>query len=183
MLRHSGLVLPVPMGLVRMGPLVAVSLSRHHGAQFADDVEPVDVKMLIDTGAQRTAIEKSISTKLGLFPIRYNQMIGFSQIPETFPVFFLDVSIALSEGQRTYTATYPMECVGTADSPQNDGISGILGRDFLLHMKLSYDGMKGTFELVPCSRTVADEDGIAATIKRADNIRLKRKNVKKRRGW
>ena len=72
--RHSGRVEPVPMGLVHIGPVVEVKL-RPPAVQRASQVQhngifpEATIKLLVDTGAQRTVIEQVVLESLGLTPI------------------------------------------------------------------------------------------------------------------
>jgi hypothetical protein len=153
--RHIGFVNPVPWGLVQQGPLVQVTLGLH-----PDDFQRVVAEggtpksfqhaLMVDTGAQATSVENKIPEALGLVPIRFARMMGVSGKPEDYPVYRMSVGIGMGD-DRTGTvlpAVFVADVVGTPSPPAPLSHVGLLGRDFLRHVQLLYDGPKGRFELV-----------------------------------
>lgn len=102
---------------------------------------------MIDTGAQKTVVEKKLAEQLGLVPIRFQPMVGVSQKPELCPVYLMSVSIGMSDGTNTGFAAFETEVIGMASPPRPQGHQGLLGRDFLRHMRFVYNGPTGTFEV------------------------------------
>ena len=96
-------------------------------------------------------IEKRIAAQLGLTPIRFEPMIGVSQKPEMCPVYLMSVNIFVGDdgGPATKAVTFGAEVIGMSSPPKPQQHAGLLGRDFLSHMKLVYDGPHGAFELIP----------------------------------
>jgi len=105
--------------------------------------------MMIDTGAQSTIVEKQIATQLGLKPIRFAPMIGVSQKPELCPVYLMSITILVSGDGMEGSVTFNNEVVGMSSPVRPQPHVGLLGRDFLSHMTLVYEGPKGSFELIP----------------------------------
>ena len=91
-MRHRGKVLPIPDGLVGVGPLVSVIITPDPKLKNflnlpSNQVPFTSVKLMVDTGAQRTCIEDNILRQLGLIPINYTYLIGVNQEPELHPVY------------------------------------------------------------------------------------------------
>ncbi len=106
--------------------------------------------LMVDTGAQCTCIEDAVAKGLGLIPIRFAQMMGVSGKAEEYPVYRMSITIGMSEdgtgapGQAVFSA----DVVGTPSPPKPLTHVGLLGRDFLQHVKLVYDGPAGAFDLI-----------------------------------
>lgn len=149
MLSHKGVVSPAPTGIITLGPLVAVELAPHPSVPSAGIVSPIPVKMMVDTGAQRTVIEKRLASQLGVAPIRFQQMVGVSQQPELCPVYVVSVTLRVGDNLQHAEVTFVAEVIGMSSPPTPQEHVGLLGRDFLRHFRFTYDGPRGEFELVP----------------------------------
>jgi hypothetical protein len=77
-------------------------------------------------------------------------MMGVSYKPEDYPVYRMSVTIGMSEDGRTggFQATFITNVVGTPSPKDPLGYAGLLGRDFLRFVRLTYDGPKAEYELV-----------------------------------
>lgn len=155
MLKHIGRSQPVPVGLVKSGPLMNVRLSYHPAAEPALPQAPVPARMMIDTGAERTLVEKRIAEQLGLAPIRFDDIIGVSQKAEPHPVYLMSVSFTVADERRKAGVMFAAEIVGMKSPPTPQPHVGLLGRDFLMRMRFNYDGPQGCFELIPDRSVVA----------------------------
>ena len=152
--RHSGRVLPVPMGLVQIGPVVEVKLRppaiQREFLLRRDGVSPeVTIKLLVDTGAQRTVIEQVVLESLGLTPVSMVPIVGVSQVPEDRPLFYAAIAIGMGiPGKDAGEAVFEREVVGVGSPQRPNAHQGLLGRDFLRFVDFHYHGNNGTFEIV-----------------------------------
>jgi len=143
------------LGLRQSGPLVMVDLLPHPAAQRAlaaagRPARPRRATMLVDTGAQGTMVEYHVAEALGVRAVRHEQVIGVSQKPEQCPVYPLQIEIALNHGPGGPRAwRCALDTFGMAASKMDSDLVGFLGRDFLAHFRLVYDGRGGTVELFP----------------------------------
>jgi len=148
-----------PAGLAIHGPIANVILSRpdHLTAkdesngeqpQQPDQSAQIQVRMLVDTGATKTVIDRGIAESLGLEPIRYEEMIGVSHVPEDCPVYLLCVSLPLSDGAKKTLFRFTAEMVGMSTPPTSRPFNGLLGRDFLSHLQLDYRGKEGYCDII-----------------------------------
>jgi len=144
---QSGAVLRDP--LILHGPIANVALSRPVSSQEEmQQASWIQIKMLIDTGAYKTVIDRGVAEALGLEPIRFETMTGISHVPEECPVFLLSVKIGLTDGSRVGEILFTSEMVGMNTPPSPRPFNGLLGRDFLRHVRLSYDGPSGYCDIV-----------------------------------
>lgn len=191
-MKHIGKVNPVPFGLVQAGPLIQVKLQPSR--PFADaiianggEVRSVSVKLMIDTGAQKTVIEDVIAQQLGLNPIRYELITGVSQVPHECPVYRVDINIAMSKNPNVAGIKPPdggvifsADIVGVPSPNRSTEHKGLLGRDFLRYVKLIYNGPDGSFEVIDAiNRNKADQSAKDAAEKKKDQARIRRKLAKK----
>lgn len=154
--RHRGNVTPVPFGLIHKGPLVRVTLGPHPDdakatADAGGNPKTMVHYLMVDTGAQPTVVENVIAQALGLIPIRYVQVMGVSGKPEDCPLYRMSITIGMVEdGSRgtVLPAQFVANVAGVASPPRPLTHVGLLGRDFLSHVRLLYDGPKGSFELI-----------------------------------
>jgi hypothetical protein len=146
--RHRGNVTPVPHGLIFKGPLVRVTFGPHPDdakATAAAGGTPKTMvhRLMVDTGAQ--------STVVGLIPIRYVRIMGVSGKPEECPLYRMSITIGMEEdgsGGTVLPAQFVANVAGVASPPKPLTHVGLLGRDFLSHVRLLYDGPKGEFEII-----------------------------------
>jgi hypothetical protein len=138
-----------PDALVALGPLAQVILTPPltHASQFDQATNKVTVQLMVDTGAQRTVIDRAIADQLGLRPIRFEQMVGVSNIPEDCPVYLMSVSIGVGDGVATRLVSFTSEFIGMSTPAVARPHSGLLGRDFLRFMRVVYDGAGGWVEI------------------------------------
>lgn len=150
-MKHAGKVVPVPLGLVKAGPLVQVSLSPH--PSIADTlrargrpVPQLSVKMMVDTGAELTVVERRLADDLGLVPVRFIPMIGVSQKPELSPVYRMSLTLRMSDALGSAVdLRFSTDMVGMPSPPQPAEHRGLIGRDFLMHVRFVYHGPTGDF--------------------------------------
>ncbi len=135
--------------MILHGPIANVALSRPGTTpEEIQQAASIQVKMLIDTGAYKTVIDRGIAEALGLEPIRFEEMSGISHVPEECPVFLLSVAIGLTDGSRTSTLIFTSEMIGMTTPPTPRPFNGLLGRDFLRHVRLDYDGQAGHCDII-----------------------------------
>ena len=146
-LRHGGLVGNPPTGMQLIGPIIAVSISAM-GAQGAPaaGARRLPARLMIDTGAQLTVINDDVLQNLGINPVRFIKVTGVSQQPEDRPVYFVNIHLGMSDSAgRVHEMTFSSQVVGGSPPVTPQQHVGLLGRDFLQHARLIYDGPKGTF--------------------------------------
>ena len=152
-MKHFGRVKPVPNGLINTGPCVAVILSPGEVSAQAllangKTVPAVSALLMIDTGAQLTCIDQALATGMGLRPMRFSPVVGVSGVANDFPVYRMGITIAMADASGTQMQIcYSADVVGMPTPSQHSQHRGLLGRDFLRHFKLIYDGSRGEFEL------------------------------------
>lgn len=154
--RHRGQVSPAPGGLVALGPLVQVWFSPHRLDQellaaAGTDWEAFPAKMMVDTGAELTLVEDVVPGTLGLTPIRFQEVEGIGGRVDA-PVYRLQIAIkAADNAGHSGWMTFSSDVVAVPSPPtptEQRPHVGLLGRDFLQHIRLIYDGPSATFELV-----------------------------------
>lgn len=160
-----------PEDLQFVGPLVWVtwsvpeSLARRLREAGRAVPAPVLGRLLVDTGASATAISVEAAQELGLQQIDVGHTYGIHGLQEN-PIYevHLTVSIAGRGGESGVDADLrvsgirDMEAMfqklGVRTGEQDGGrLVGLLGRDFLRHTVLTYDGTYGvvTIKIVPGS--------------------------------
>jgi hypothetical protein len=137
---------------MRNGPLVAVQLGHEADYVGMEDRRPAafpNRRMLIDTGAAFTLIDQTIALELGFLPHRFQEVIGVDQQPTERPVFRLTIGLTMvDELGRGRFFRFAEDIVGMPPVVRDEGYVGLLGRDFLRHFDLIYDGPNGRFQLV-----------------------------------
>jgi hypothetical protein len=150
-MRYRGIVgdpsAPGPYGLAQHGPVVVVRIAPHPALGLS--IPPVDVKMMVDTGADMTCVHSDIPKAMGLTPVRYRPIVGVSGKPEQYPVYLMGVTISMSEEPSTPLThiTFQSQIVGMP-AMHKSSVQGLLGRDFLHGFQFIYDGPTGLFEIV-----------------------------------
>lgn len=152
-LRYYGRVLPPPIGLVGTGPIATMVVLRPAASSQSGDIGAWP--MMIDTGAQRTLLDKTVCQKLGIPPIRFDWIIGVSAKPELCPVYRMGLRFGMSTRFKGWDPTIRPEVEVTFEADVigmpvkgKQQHSGLLGRDFLARFDLEYHGPQGTYELV-----------------------------------
>jgi hypothetical protein len=138
-----------PDALIALGPLAQVTLTPPltHASQFDQVTNKAIVQLMVDTGAQRTVIDRAIADKLSLRPIRFEQMVGVSNIPEDCPVYLMSVSLVVGDGVAQRVVSFTSEFIGMSTPARPRPHSGLLGRDFLRFMRVVYDGAGGWVDI------------------------------------
>ena len=135
--------------LVHLGPIASVTLSRPVlRPEDIQEASSIQIKMLVDTGASKTVVDRGIAESLGLEPIRFEPMTGISHVAEECPIFLLSIAIGFVDGLRTTVMTFTSEMVGMSTPPTPRPFNGLLGRDFLRFVHLSYDGPAGHCDIL-----------------------------------
>lgn len=101
---------------------------------------------MIDTGARKTAIDKSLAAKLNLKPIRYDLVVGVSRQGQECPVYLLVLRLKVLLDGRKVEYSYPTEVLGVPSPRERESHDGFLGRDFLGSWQLVYDGPSAIVE-------------------------------------
>lgn len=139
-------------GLLQDGPLVEARLSppRIQAEQLSmkgKKAPSVAAKLMIDTGAAKTAINNTFAAKLNLVPIRYEQVVGVSQESQECPVYMLVLKLSVALGGKRMEYSCSTEALGIPSPRQGEPYDGFLGRDFLAFWRLTYDGPSGVIEM------------------------------------
>lgn len=152
--------------LVAIGPLFEVRLEPHPAVAAGLIASgrwpgPVVAKLMLDTGAETTVVEKRIAQGMGLTPVRFRPMVGVSQQPQMCPVYMMKIVLGVADeaSKKTASIEYHSEVVGMDSPPTARAHVGLLGRDFLHGMHVIYNGPKGRVEIIVSStvtRTLPD---------------------------
>ena len=120
------------------GPLVDVELRFEN--EEGELLPPVYGKALIDTGADRTAIEFASAEVAGAAPVGSLNAQGATSEATTLPMYAVTVGFP---GTNT-----SVNVIG-AGTPHltSQGIVALIGRDVLSQSHLTYDGPRGEFAL------------------------------------
>ena len=120
---------------------------------------PVAGHMLIDTGAAKTCIAEDVAIELGLKPIGKARTFGAHGQGEAnkyvahFSFSIKNKSSNLLIEREMITAAIPQLNEAYSVFSVRDGeddpvrLIGLLGRDFLQHTKLVYDGIRGSYSI------------------------------------
>lgn len=118
---------------------------------------PVEGYVLIDTGAVRTSIAQAAVDELGLESATWERAHGTGGDHQaTIYLAQLSLALASDEENDTYmSAVVPAMAVpglsGSLELREDDGepaqVIGLLGRDFLRNVVLTYDGPSGRFRI------------------------------------
>lgn len=146
--------MPPPSRLIEDGPLVRVTFSPHPLeiellAREGVAWQPVSHQMMVDTGAQLTVVEDAVPKFLSLVPIRFQPIAGVTGDLDC-PVYRLEIRIDVDDraGQRG-EMRFAADVVAVPPVPELARPHvGLLGRDFLQHVRFEYDGPRGTYALV-----------------------------------
>lgn len=137
---------PVPLLLLREGPNLPVQIEVPDALakQLADTGKPipppVSGKGLIDTGATFSAVDNATARKLELQPVRVTK-VGTASGEVEQPVYSLKLTlptarIVITDGN-----------VVGADLSGVGGVIVLIGRSFLQHVMMIYDGPSAEFSL------------------------------------
>ena len=156
----DGRRVPDPTALERHGPLVSVIVTPSAAvmkvlAESGKTAAQARVHLLIDTGAELTSIHDDVIQTLGVQPVRMQSIGGVSGKPEDYPVYRLMLHIGVTDGTRSTSLAVAADVVGMPPSSTHPDMRGLIGRDFLRHFRLVYDGPSGGFELVEEKITAA----------------------------
>ncbi len=110
-------------------------------------VPHLKIRLLVDTGAEKTVVERAIAQQLGIPPLRFTEVVGVSQQPDRCPVYRALLELPVRRAEGVATATLAVDVVATGAFSDRYPYHGFLGRDFLRTVLLQYDGSNGTFEL------------------------------------
>jgi hypothetical protein len=110
-------------------------------------VPSVAAKLMLDTGAAKTAIDNTLAAELNLVPIRFEQVVGVSQESQECPVYLLVLRINVTLNGRKMEYSCSTEALGIPSPRQGEPYSGFIGRDFLASWRLTYDGPSGVVEM------------------------------------
>jgi len=107
---------------------------------------PVEGTALIDTGATRSAIDSSVVWALGLVPKTTVNIVGSTGVQDQdgFAVRFVFPDFPYIPGQ---ILQFDPEIVTASPTLALCGLTALLGRDFLTHMILIYDGKAGRYTI------------------------------------
>lgn len=158
--------------LVSIGPLVPAKWSVPPA--YADRLvaagrlvpDPIAGQMLIDTGASTTCIALDVAGDLRLQQTGIGQTFGVGGLHEN-PKFSAQLTLALADGAAITQITVVTEAMGVPrlnepfqalNAKNPDGtparLVGLLGRDFLRHVSLRYNGPRAEVEFVVDLRTM-----------------------------
>jgi predicted aspartyl protease len=154
---------PTPEALIAIGPVIVAAwaipqaLAQALVAAGQAIPRPVEGLMLVDTGAQSTCISESAAQALGLQPIRLTKTYGAAGLHEN-KVYEAHLQIGIDDGKgvrsdfhiEMQTICIPQlheQMRGVKINNVERPLIGLLGRDFLRHTKLTYNGT-GSVEIL-----------------------------------
>ena len=138
--------LPARLALLQTGPCVQViiglaqSLAEQLVQQGHAVPQPVSGMALVDTGASTTCIDEALAQRLGLPAIDVVQMTSASHAGTEANVYPIQMEIVGSP----IRVNVP-RAIGANLAPQ--GIVALIGRDYLQHCTLFYNGFTGEITL------------------------------------
>ena len=138
--------LPARIALLQTGPCVQVvislaqSLSEQLVQQGHAVPQPASGMGLVDTGASTTCIDEALAQRLGLPVIDVVQMTSASHAGTEANVYPIQMEIVGSP----IIVNVP-RAIGANLAPQ--GIVALIGRDYLQHCTLFYNGLSGEITL------------------------------------
>lgn len=154
-----------PDDLVQLGPMVAAewsvpsALANANLALGRGVPAPARGIVLVDTGATKTSIDLEVAKQLGLKQIGFEYTYGAGGLHQ-LPVFEAHCAVSMEDGVGNTTVVQSdLMVAGIPDlqtSAAKRGLSrngspcplvGLLGRDFLRHTTMTYDGPKGRVEI------------------------------------
>lgn len=159
-----------PRDLVTIGPIIKATwsvpapLKRKLAAAGRPVPASISGRLLVDTGATSTCISSAVASELGLQVVDTRETYGAHGLQKTDIVLAtLTISISNDAGLQTLitrdqlvSAVPDLETLfqqmGVRDGNVDSGrLIGLLGRDFLRHAILTYNGPKGriTIEIDP----------------------------------
>ena len=138
--------------LAEVGPVVAARLrldddAFHLLAAHGTDAPPVDVQLLVDTGASHSFIERRVAQQLRLQrkrlePVRMANHQEFRC--ETYDAVLM---LPLEGHGGPRMAPLPIRLLGIPTPQTEMPYQGLLGRDFLSRFGFAYHGPDGRFAL------------------------------------
>ena len=137
--------IPPPIALREGGPCIQVtigvaqSIAEQLLQQGTPIPQPVPGRALIDTGASRTCIDDTLAQQLGLPPIDVVTTSSASHASTQQNVYPVQIEVVGSNIKVNVNA------IGAALAAQ--GIAVLIGRDFLQHCTLFYNGITGQITL------------------------------------
>jgi hypothetical protein len=155
---------PTPEMLITGGPIAMATWRVPQALEMALQKAgrpvppPIHGGLLIDTGATRTCIADDAAKDLGLTPIGLRTTFGASgpgQLAVYQALLLLSITDPITGDQVTVgsemQATAIVQLNHAGHNVERNGVPlrivGLLGRDFLRHTKLTYDGAAGTVEV------------------------------------
>jgi hypothetical protein len=176
-----------PSGLIVEGPLVNVTFRPHPAdiellASEGVAWEPIAHKMMIDTGAQLTVVEDAVPSFLHLVPIRFQGIAGVTGDLDC-PVYRLAIVIAVDDGRRNPSEMqFSADVVAVPPVPElGRPHVGLLGRDFLSHVRFEYDGPRGEYRIIRDAPAGASPATLRDVAARKDRRRRERDARRKNR--
>ncbi len=110
--------------------------------------EPVKARFLIDTGADRTLVRHDIAEAAGLKLIDENKPIQGVGVDSSGRVYMGSIRFVL-QSKRVDGMKHNIEIateIMSAELPSNK-LDGLIGRDVLQHVEMSYSGPTGRFQM------------------------------------
>lgn len=111
-------------------------------------VAPIGLTFLVDTGAERTTVNDQVFRSLGIdkYPSSQTRLVGVTSkgVPSVADVFDVQLEIVNYKSGGNFVVD-PLAV--TSWPLLNAGIEGLIGRDILNQVTLTYDGRNRRFEI------------------------------------
>jgi predicted aspartyl protease len=142
--------------LVERGALFNVTLLPHPlvARDMAGQGTPIitaNIALLLDTGADRTVVERQVAERMGLTPIRYAEMAGVNQQIDLYPVYLMTIRLGVTGSGKEGILDFNAEIIGMPSPQTPQPHAGLLGRDFLRGFYSTYNGGSGIADLTVLS--------------------------------
>ena len=150
-----------PADLVALGPIIngywMIPTAKEAALRDAGAAIPPPAvgQLLIDTGASTSCITQEVAAQLGLKPVGVSKSFG-AHGQRNALVYRARIGLAVLENNERFVMEIEKPVLEVVDLQKSTPPSatyrgsplnyvGLLGRDFLAHVKLTYDGPRGQF--------------------------------------
>jgi hypothetical protein len=137
----------VPIGVdgpvIDLGIWIARAMAHALGARGQAVPRPQTIRVLIDTGADRTAIHPHALALIASFASGTILVRRPGSTTAARRVKLYDVRVAFGGAMVSPTPGHWIELESAAVVPADPSVLALIGRDMLAHCRFVYDGLKG----------------------------------------
>ena len=161
-----------PADLVVLGPIINGywMIPNSKEAALSDTgklvPQPVVGQLLIDTGARTSCISQEVADQLGMVPVSVAKSFG-AHGQRNALIYLARIGLAVLENNERFVMEIEKPVLSVVDLQKSAppgatyrgsplSFVGLLGRDFLAHVKLAYDGPQGQYRFEIDRRSVLE---------------------------